>query len=171
MSRGNQIGVLVGLAVILAGLAWWNWGRTQDTPGSAAADETVKPLQIENPTLRLDLVARLRKLEYTGRHRNIFSASAPPPPPPKNPVKVEPAAPPSPPPLDFPLTFYGIGTNRRTGRRRAFFTNGDDVFVAAQGETLLNRFRVAQIGNNTCEVEEISSGRRATVTMEPPVQP
>jgi hypothetical protein len=36
------------------------------------------------------------------------------------------------------------------------------------GETLLGRFRLVQIGNSSVEMEEIGTGRRATLTMEEP---
>ena len=56
--------------------------------------------------------------------------------------------------------------HRRAHRnRRAFFNDGDDVYVIGVGETLLGRFRLMQIGNNTAEMEEVATGRTATLTM------
>lgn len=66
-----------------------------------------------------------------------------------------------------PATFYGYVTDAHTGTRRAFFIEGEDnIYVLAVGEILLGRFRLVQIGSDTAELEEISSGRRATLTME-----
>jgi hypothetical protein len=70
-------------------------------------------------------------------------------------------------PLVVPATFYGYVTDAHTGTRRAFFMEGEgNVYVLAVGEVLLGRFRLVQIGSDTAELEEISSGRRATLTME-----
>ena len=79
-----------------------------------------------------------------------------------------PDAPAGPPPLVIPATFYGYVTDSLTGMRRAFFLEGENVYILAVGEDLLGRYRLVQIGNSSAELEEISSGRRATLTMEEP---
>jgi len=71
-----------------------------------------------------------------------------------------------PPPLVIPATFFGYVADARTGFRRAFFASGEDVFIIAEGETLMQRFRLLRITNRTAELEEIASGRRTTVTLE-----
>ena len=166
MSRRNQMIALVVLLAILAMVLYRNWSGPSSIPVISAADGKYQPLSVENPSLRLDRLERIRKFEYTGRHRNIFSASLPPPPPPKvEPGKTGPA---TPPPLEVPVKFFGYAADPQSGRRRAFFTNGEDVFIVAEGETLLSRFRLMHIGNTTADVEEIASGRRATLVLEEP---
>jgi hypothetical protein len=64
--------------------------------------------------------------------------------------------------------FFGHVTDTRSGTRRAFFSEGEEVYVLGLGEVLLSRFRLVQIGNNTAELEEMASGRRTTLTMENP---
>ncbi|HJY85619.1 MAG TPA: hypothetical protein VKE24_02175, partial [Candidatus Acidoferrales bacterium] len=100
----------------------------------------------------------------TGQRRNIFTAMLPPPPAPK--VDTSKLPPPPPPPLEVPVRFFGYSADPRTGRRQAFFTNGEDVFIVTEGEVLLNRFRLLRIGNTTAEIEETASGRRATLALE-----
>jgi len=169
MSRRNQIIALVVLLAVLALVLYHNWSGPSSIPVISASDGKYQPLSVENPSLRLDLLERIRKFEYTGRHRNIFSASLPPPPLPKvAPGKTGPMTPPPPPPLEVPVKFFGYAADPQTGRRRAFFTNGEDVFIVAEGETLLNRFRLLHIGNTTADVEEMASGRRATLVLEEP---
>ena len=132
---------------------------------------------MENPALRIDLLERLKKLEYTGSHRNIFSVTAPPPAPTAAEMAAKaqaaatpvPTAPAGPPPLVVPATFFGYVTDDNTGVRRAFFSEGDNVYVVGIGDTLLDRFRLIQIGNSSAELEETASGRRTTLTMEEPV--
>jgi hypothetical protein len=172
MSRRAQIYVLAGLGIVLALVLIF--GRNQaPTLAGTAGDEKYQPLNVPDPALRIDLLDQIHKQEYMGTHRNIFSAAPPPPPVPKPGDKdyVPPVAPPvntGPPPVVVPATFFGYTVTLRTGKRQAFFTNGDDVFIVDEGATLLNRFRLLKIGNNTAELEEISSGRHTTVNMEEP---
>jgi hypothetical protein len=173
MSRRKQIVLLSVLIVGFFYVIYRNNRSPEIAPVVSRADETFRPIAVENPALRLDLLERLKKLQYEGSHRNIFSATAPRPAPPPSAVAPPPVAPPPPPapqvqPLVVPATFYGHVTDTRTGGRRAFFVQGEDVYVLAVGEVLLGRFRLLQIGTNTAQLEEIGTGRRVTLTMEEP---
>lgn len=171
MSRRMQIYVLVGLLVVLAGILLGYWGSSPEVVSALSASEKFQPLSVDNPALRFDLLDRIRKVEYAGTHRNIFDFSLPPPP---APVQKPPETSPAPlqtlplgeQPLQVPVKFYGYASDPQTGRRRAFFTNGEDVFIVAEGEQILRRFRLLRIGNVTADIEEISTGRRATLAME-----
>ena len=176
MRRRLQLGFFALLVVVLVYLlyGWYEEYQAPEDAGVFTAG-TVKfaPIAVENPALRTDLLDTLKKLEYEGPHRNIFSSSAPPPPPPPAAQQVQvqapiSTAPPPPPPLTVPATFFGYVTDARTGTRRAFFNEGDDVYVVGVGDVLLGRFRLVQIGNSTAELEETASGRRATLTMAEP---
>jgi hypothetical protein len=180
MSRRNEIYMLIGLLVVLGGVLYYFTGRTQGaaTPRVVGADTKFQPLDVQEPQLRVDLLARLQKLEYSGSHRNIFVAE--PPPPPKPAVDAEapaahfvgPKLPPPPPPVQVPGELFGYGSEPGSGRRVAFFTSGDDVLVVAEGATFLGRFRLVHVTDTSADVEEISSGRHASVAMvQPPAGP
>jgi hypothetical protein len=126
---------------------------------------------VENPQLHIPAVDRARKTEYKSGGRNIFSRDLPPPPAAIHPkpdpipqpapvIKEEPKVPP------LPVKFYGFGTVPNGTVRLAFFTNGEDIYVVAEGELLLNRFRILRIGNANLEYEEVSSGLRGTANLE-----
>jgi hypothetical protein len=176
MRRRIQLAAFAVLVAVLAYLVYGWYAEnhvSNDAPVFAAGTAKFAPIAIENPALRTDLLDALRKLEYEGPHRNIFNASAPAPPPPppvQSQVTQAPVStvPPPPPPLTVPATFFGYVTDARTGTRRAFFNEGDNVYVVGVGDVLLGRFRLVQIGNSTAEVEETASGRHATLTMEEP---
>jgi hypothetical protein len=178
MSRRTEIYALVGLLVVLAAAVYYSVSRTQvaEVPGVLAADTKFEPLDVEEPQLRLDLLTKLQKLEYSGSHRNIFVAAPPPPPtPPGGETKaapfIGPMLPPPPPPPQVQAEFFGYASQPRIGRRVAFFTSGDDVLVVAEGATFLGRFRLVHIGNDSADVEEISTGRHVTMPMvQPPDQ-
>jgi hypothetical protein len=167
------------LTLILIGAGVFAFYESRDNssgPALSSALGSYSPIEVENPSLRLDLLEGLHKVEYTGRHRNIFSEIAPPPLPTTEDIKrrndamnAPPVvtAPPPPAPVQVDLKFYGYVDDPHTGNRRAFFTNGDDVFIAGVGDTLENRLRVVRIGNESVELEEISSQRHTTLTIEP----
>jgi hypothetical protein len=68
----------------------------------------------------------------------------------------------------LPVKFFGYGTVPNGTARRAFLTDGDEVYVVAEGDTLLARFRILKIGNATIDFEEISSGRQGRANLEDP---
>ena len=182
MSQRAQIYLLAALVVVFGVVVYlylYPLSKSQ-VPGFAgvlAADSKFVPLDVQEPELRLGQLEKLRKLEYAGSRRNIFvvapspvagltvpAAKAPEP-------FVGPLRPPPPPPLQVPGEFFGYAAQPKTGRKFAFFTSGDDVLVVAEGDTFLNNFRVVHIGNDSADIEEVSTGRRATVPMiQPPNQ-
>ncbi len=174
MTRRNQIASAL-LVIVLAIFGYIIYSRQQPVVVANATGNTqgFVPLPVENPALRLDLLAQLKKFQYQGPRRNIFSAVPLPAPvdveeQPPVPVISGPVQMPGPPPLVVPATFFGRIVDRTSGAQRAFFSESDNVHVLALGEVLMNRFRLVQIGETTAELEEISSGRRTTVTMERP---
>jgi hypothetical protein len=169
--RQSRLAVLVGLLLILIYFGYRTLRPASDISAVSSAIQTFVPLPVENPALRLDLLDKLREVEYHGPQRNIFSATPIAPPPSQVHAPVAPPPPPvpsGPPPLTVPATFFGYVADARTGTKRAFFNSGDDVYVLGVGEILVGRFRLLQIGNNTAELEETSSGRRTTLTLEEP---
>ena len=172
MKQKKQLAVL-SVLLLIAGVIWFFY-LDHDKPIVTVAAGTTAPqlLSVENPQLHTDRLKRARETEYKSTGRNIFSLTPPPPPqqpPPTLPadtsgVTSDPAPPPEPPKL--PLKFFGYGTVPYGSARRAFFTDGEEVYVVAEGELLLNRFRILKVGNANLEFEEVSSGRRGTALLE-----
>jgi len=168
MTQKTKIYVLVGLLVVLAGVGWY---VTHSTPSGPLTPNAVShgyaPLGVDSPAPRFWEIERARKTEYTKTLRNIFNPNAPPPEPDKNTVAVNrasaskgPQLAPPPVPPTLPLTFFGYGTVPNGTSRRAFLTNPskEDIYIVAEGDTLLGRFRVLKINNASLEFEEISTG-------------
>jgi hypothetical protein len=173
MKQKKQVVVLAVLLLIAGGI--WFLYFDRDTPivtvDAGSATKNYQLLSVENPSLHKEGVERARKTEYKSSGRNIFSRELPPPPPPLHPkpdpkppilppVKVEPKVAP------LPVKFFGFGTVPNGTKRIAFFSDGEEVYVVAEGELLLNRFRILRIGNANLEYEEVSSGLRGTANLE-----
>ena len=57
--------------------------------------------------------------------------------------------------------------------KRAFLSDGDNIYIVGEGDTLLGKFRVTKIGNANLDFEEIASGRHGStqLTEEPVAAP
>jgi hypothetical protein len=175
MSRRTQIGVLIGLVILLAVVYISNRPQMPGLQGVMASDSSFQPLNVDEPELRLDLLAKLQKLDYpAGAHRDIFTNVALPPQLTAEEKRRQehqyPTVqhPPPPPPVEVPAQFFGYASMRSSPHRLAFFLNGDEVLVVQEGSVFLGRFRLDKIGNDSADVEEVSSGRHASVPMVAP---
>jgi hypothetical protein len=175
MSRRTQIGVLLGLVILLVVVYISNRPQMPGLQGVMASDSSFQPLNVDEPELRLDLLAKLQKLDYpAGAHRDIFTNVALPPQLTEEEKRRQehqyPTVqhPPPPPPVEVPAQFFGYASMRSSPHRLAFFLNGDEVLVVQEGSVFLGRFRLDKIGNDAADVEEVSSGRHASVPMVAP---
>jgi len=175
MSKKTQLIVLGVLLAVLAVVVFRVLYQRPSAPAVSSSDPAkYSPLGVENAALHWWRLDQARKTEYSKGERNIFSFYVPPPPPPRPApaaASSAPAIPPPPPPLVLPAKYFGYSSVPGTGQRRAFLTNGEDVFILGEGEILLGQFRILHIGNTTLDFEEISSKRRGTVALEPEESP
>jgi hypothetical protein len=172
MKQKNQLALLGGLIVFMAVVWYLNRSKPEVVAGNATAFQNYQLLAVENPQLHREKMEAAQETEYHSLGRNPFSEIAPPPPEtqvkrtavhvPQGPM---PPPPPPPPALPGNMKFFGYGTVPNGTSRRAFLSDGDDVYIVAEGDTLLGRFRIVRVTNANLEFEEISTGRRATVAL------
>jgi hypothetical protein len=145
--------------------------------------EPIDPSQID-PTLRLDMLAKLKSVQPAASSRSLFDFAAAPavakiekvdpvhPGPLKSENIIGPVQPkpkpkaPEPPPPPIPLKFYGYSNPAQQGPKRAFFLEGEDIFVAAEGDVIQNRYKVVRIGVNSAVVEDTSNKHQQTLPLE-----
>ena len=167
MKQKIQVMVLAGL-VVIAALVWYFDTRSQRRAEARNSSGTsYEPLAVVSQRLHWDRLENSRKTEYAKTVRDIFSEVLPPPP--IDPKKIPPPVitePPKPTVAPLPVKFYGLGTVPANGARIAFFTDGDNIFIVREGETLLGRFRILHIGNSSLEYEELANGLRGTAILE-----
>ncbi len=132
-----------------------------------------------DPTLRLDLLARLQDARIEGADRSLFEFSAAPLPKKPEPkiipatpaagaaaaADAKPSEPVKPPPPPIPLRFYGYTTQARQGAKRAFFLDGEDILVASEGDVVKKRYRVVRIGVNSVLVEDLEFKQQQTLPL------
>jgi hypothetical protein len=131
--------------------------------GSKASAKGAKRSEGENldPTLRLDLLASSEKTQYEGLGRNIFvsqreDVDIPKPVAPPVVDNTPPAyvAPQPTPPPPIPLKFYGFASSPGEPKK-IFLKNGDDVFVAGEGEIVDRRYKVVRISATSVEIQDM----------------
>lgn len=145
-------------------------------PGVAAKKMANSSASLD-PTLNQSAMLRTEHLVYAGSGRNIFSAIYVPPAP-KIPVNTHPPRPPLPnpqppvpqvpivqPPPPIPLKFFGTAT-RANGVRQAFLLQGDDVFLASQGDIVARRYRIVSISANSVQVEDMGNNNTQTLPLQ-----
>ena len=132
-----------------------------------------------DPTLRLDLIVKLRTLPLEGGARSIFDFGTPPPPkelpvvrpikplpatPPVASIPATPAPPPTPPVPPIPLKYYGY-VDPSGPTRRAFFLQGDDIFVAGENDVISSRYKILRINANSAVVEDTTNRHQQTLPL------
>ena len=105
--------------------------------------------------------------EYKGAGRNIFIAEAEIPKPVEPPIKKAetpppPPGPPPPPPINLKFVGFASGAGEPT---KVFLTQGDDVFVAEEGQIVNRRYKVMRIHANSVEIEDVLSNNRQTIPL------
>jgi len=134
----------------------------QPAPGRAGTRGTPQAESLD-PTLKLGLLAAVEGVEYKGSGRNIFREHQEPPiPTPVASALKAPTGPPPPPPIS--LRFFGFAS-RPGEAKKIFLSQGEDVFIAAEGDIVNRRYRVLHIGVNSVEVEDVLGGRRQTLPL------
>jgi hypothetical protein len=150
--------------------------------GSKRPEDRIDPNKVD-PTLRLDLLAKVQSVTLEGGSRNLFQfgvaapvvPTTPIPKVPKIPVNglIASAAPPvapGPPPVPqappIPLKYYGFTNAKNEPRKKAFFLDGEDILVAREGDTLKSRYKVVRIGVNSVEMEDTQFKTKQTLPLE-----
>ena len=72
---------------------------------------------------------------------------------------------PQPPPVNINLKFIGFAVNPAQKTRQGFFADGDEVYLALEGQLVANRYRVVHIGDASAEIEEVTSKTRRQISL------
>src|ERR1700688_4195024 len=167
-----ESGALWGV-LLIAVLIWYFHFRSAPASEKSALSVVAnyKAMAVENPHVHWDRLVEAKQREYQTVGRDIFSGGLPAPPVPVQVPQVEvhdtpPPPPPPPPPPRLPLKYFGYGTLESGPGRRAFLTDGDAVYIVAEGDTVLRRFRIVRITHSSLEFEELVTSRHGVTVLE-----
>jgi hypothetical protein len=179
-ARSRQIGWLVVLIVVLAGVIWFQFFRTTGTRPTASNSMTARTDRNATAPLPVPDVVRLADLQTTTAFdeagRNPFSYGARPAPPVERssepaavagppPGPVIPAPPPGPPPIALRL----IGITVSPGASQPMVTLKDPVsgasFDALEGQIVDGRYRVVKVGERSVVLSYVDGTGMRTVAL------
>ncbi len=145
-----------------------------------------------DPTLRLDLLAKLAAVKIERVDRSLFDFGSVEPVRPKQPeptiavkktvvkrrIGPEPPPPPAPPPPPIvkpppppiPLKFYGSAVPVKGGTKRVFCMQGDDILVPSEGEVVQRRYKIIRINPTSVVVEDLDYKHQQTIPIEEAAQ-
>ncbi|HZQ55325.1 MAG TPA: hypothetical protein VFB14_24215 [Bryobacteraceae bacterium] len=169
-------------------------GLVQRRGGTAAGERgTLRLRAIDatrgdiDPTLRLDLLARLQNVTEPANPRNVFEMGPSPQaaallkqqmhgptivpkplPPVMSPAQMANAKP----TVAIPLKYYGFVKPVENGKsNQGFFLDGDNVLVASEGEVLKQQYLVVALTPNSARLEDIRLKQGQTLAVVPEALP
>jgi hypothetical protein len=121
-----------------------------------------------DPMLRFDWLKSSEETNYSGSGRNIFRAEVEIPKPivrPKAVAVAQPTGPPPPPPPPpINLKFFGFA-NKPGEPKKVFLSQGEDIFIAGEGEIVDRRYKVLRITPTSVEIEDVLNSNRQMIPL------
>jgi hypothetical protein len=168
--------VVAALAIAWAVLPSFSSG-TASTPHASSPGAKTKavPPDSLDPRLRLDLLASSEEVKYEGKGKNIFRATSEPVTIDK--VKVPPlyrdqrqalAQGPRGPmaPSFAPINLKYFGSSASKGEKpKAFLSQGDDVWIAHEGDVVNRHYRIIRISPREVEIEDLLNNHRENIPL------
>ena len=180
----NQVVALAILGAIAVAIVAYEFWPSSSAPATAQATATaakpgtrrtasgklvpvVEPRL--DPTLDLNLLSQSEEIKYAGNGRNIFVAGSVPIEKPKRNGSDQHDAglrlpPPVQPPPPITLKFFGFA-NRPGETKKVFLSQGEDVFIAAEGDIVDRRYRVLHISPTAVDVEDVINNNRQSLPL------
>ncbi len=150
----------------------------------------LRPIDPKNgdvdPTLRLELIARLQSVQKSEGGRSLFEIGAPVQTAAGLPITKVPILPPGPLPTttskttvgypsiaaNIPLKYYGfVRPADRKQSNRGLFMDGDNVIVASEGELVNKKYLVVELTPNSARMEDTTIKQGQVLPVVPAAMP
>jgi hypothetical protein len=177
MKTGTESKTKTYIAIVLGIVAVLTVARTliPSSPSTAPVANTergkVLPSESLDPRLHLDLLASSEEVKYEGTGKNIFRIEAQPVilPTVKVPPLISQQEPPKtvyipPPPPPITLKYFGI-TNSKGEKPKAFLSQGEDVWIAHEGDVVNRHYRIVRISPGEVEIEDLLNNNRQNIPL------
>jgi hypothetical protein len=178
------LAVLVGIAILALAYEYWPSSPAAGPVASQAGSAPAKPAMRRSasgkmvpvvpprldPTLDLKLLSQSEEIKYAGNGRNIFvpySVAVIEKPKHNGTEKQQPVVyvpPPVPGPPPITLKFFGFA-NRPGETKKVFLVQGEDIFIAAEGDIVDRRYRVLKISPTAVDVEDVINNNRQSLPL------
>jgi hypothetical protein len=176
------LAVLAVIAVAIMGYEFWpssstaapTTGQTTATAAKPGMRRSASGKMVPvgeprlDPTLDLKLLSQSEEIKYAGNGRNIFVVGSVPIEKPKANGTDKHAGlrlpPPIQPPPPITLKFFGFA-NRPGETKKVFLSQGEDVFIAAEGDIVDRRYRVLHISPTAVDVEDVINNNRQSLPL------
>jgi hypothetical protein len=143
---------------------------TRSTSKGSRSRKPVAAARSLDPTLRYDWLKASEDTEYEGKGRNIFMTQAEIPQPTdpgntdgkKDTEDTGPPPPPPPPPIN--LKFFGFA-NKPGESKKIFLSEGEDVFIAGEGDVVNRHYKVLHISPTSVEIEDVLNNNRQNIPL------
>lgn len=176
---------LMVLALLLVGRMLFSSGDTSSAAATSPASSSAVPVRARvvhirpgaqkktkvarslDPSLRYDWLKASEDTEYQGKGRNIFRAQADIPQPivpPVTPKQDDNASPSQPPPPPINIKFFGFA-NKPGESKKIFLSQGEDVFIAVEGDIVNRRYKVLAISPMSVEIEDVLTNNRQSIPL------
>ncbi len=159
--------LLGALALVLAAGAYFGTRPRGISPAAPRQRAAAEGPTESVPRIDLARLGRERPETAAGR-RNLFDFGVPPTPPPTPPPpttlpRMTEATAPTPPPAPrlpaLNLKYIGSVENAKGVRVAVLLTDRNEVLTGQPGEVLANRYKIAKIGFESVDLEEVGSGQ------------
>jgi hypothetical protein len=176
---------LMVLALVLVGRMLFSSGDTSSAAATSPVSSAAVPARVVHvrpgaqkkakvarsldPSLRYDWLKASEDTEYKGKGRNIFRAQAEIPQPivpPVTPNSADTASgpPPPAPPPPINIKFFGFA-NKPGESKKIFLSQGEDVFIAVEGDIVDRRYKVLVISPMSVEIEDVLTNNRQSIPL------
>jgi hypothetical protein len=179
----QRVAIVLGIIAVVMGIrSFVPLGGGGSRPAAAAPSAIKGKASPGNesldPRLHLDLLANSEDVKYEGEGKNIFRTAPEPIPA----VKVSPllreqqkeqekaaeiarnTPPPPPPPPPINLKFFGFSSSNG-GKPEAFLSQGEDVWIAHEGDVVNRQYKIVRISPNAVEVEDLLNNNRQSIQL------